>query len=105
MAGMTDLEIMKLCAEAMRFTAEVGAGRVWIRTSGDLPPTMYAPLHDDAQAMALVKRFGLTIIRNEEGAEAWSVGAMGLDVSPHDVDDDDLNRAIVECVAKMQANA
>mgnify|MGYP001617981049 CR=1 FL=1 len=90
---MTDLEMTKLCAEAM------GLEIFWAEA---LPITApkgcpYDPLHDDAQAMALVKKFHIALGWNDPG---W--GAFGQ----HDkrwVNNPDLNRAIVECVAKMQA--
>jgi predicted NAD/FAD-dependent oxidoreductase len=62
----------------------------------------YDPLHDDAQAMALVKRFRLNV--TVSGDTYWDVdnddgsGRRFADAMQHD-----LNRAIVECVAKMQA--
>ena len=49
MTTLTDLEIVRLCAEAMGLTSwQSGEGR-------------YDPLHDDAQAMELMKRLGLSI--------------------------------------------
>ena len=92
---MTDLEITRLCAEAM------GLGWQDDRTDGGITAQegtynyKYDPLHDDAQAMALVKKMRLEIstFRGE-----WHVG--------NDMDwawNTDLNRAICECVAKMQA--
>ena len=47
---MTDLELTKLCAEAMGI--EISPVR-----HGDGDFSLYDPLHDDAQAMALVKKF------------------------------------------------
>ena len=81
---MTDLEITLLCAEAMGY--KPGEHYHW------------RPLHDDAQAMALVKKFRLNIHAHDEQwkVEEWGDdGAMAL----HET----LNRAICECVAKMQA--
>lgn len=85
---MTDLEMTKLCAEAIG---------IWeIR---DYHET-YDPLHDDAQAMGLVKRFRLFINSADEEAY-WKVAPHGQGVTNcHS----DLNRAIVECVSQMQAN-
>ena len=105
---MTDLEITRLCAEAMKITYEIGGENddgdalVWIdkRRNG----LEYTPLHDDAQAMALVKRFGLNITGHsiDDGStEPWcvwlprSLGGV--------VEAEDLNRAICECAAKTQA--
>ena len=103
---MTDLEIKKLCAQAIGFAS--------IRESVTNPVSIgvkaadwheqdshqrYNPLHDDAQVMALVKEFDIQI-------EGWS-GDRSVYIlnAAHFVstDKDDLNRAIVECVAKMQA--
>ena len=102
---MTDLEMTRLCAEAI--------GKQWnadqtdyIRTleSRALGPAwcVYDPLHDDAQAMALVRKFRLIIVPRVSD-DGWNVGpAIGqLDMS-NDVSSNGLNRAIVECVAKMQ---
>ena len=65
---MTDLEITKLAAEAMgyiRGAGETGFPRVQLvgkgfqfiqaPSEGEYPP--YDPLHDDAQALQLLKRF------------------------------------------------
>jgi hypothetical protein len=84
---MTDLEMTRLCAKAMGFTE---------------PPewsSFYDPLLNDAQALALVKKFRLTISPSIPSDEtfAWAV-ELG-DESAHS---DDLNRAIVEFVARMQ---
>ena len=54
---------------------------------------------DDAQAMALVKQFGLDIHCRTD-RNGWYVGVNGGDwMVPHA----DLNAAIAECVAKIQA--
>ena len=92
---VTDLEITKLCAEAMdiprlHIYAEVGGGH-----------GRYDPLHDDAQAMALVKKFNFKIDTHSK-----LVSVQGEDYGWDTVDyhkADDLNRAICECVAKMQS--
>ena len=94
---MTDLEMTKLCAEAMGYEAiETGAlssPYILVRE----PYGRYHPLHDDAQAMALVKRFDLTL--DKHGSSWWNVEHILGSLAMHK----DLNRAIVECVAKMQA--
>jgi hypothetical protein len=118
---MTDLEMTKLCAEAMGLQVHGGLydssakGReLWIHHANG-SRTEYDPLHDDAQAMALVKKFNScmrirynTVIETDEIAPPyWEVrnyypaqppnyGGFGRNV--------DLNRAIVECVANMQSN-
>jgi hypothetical protein len=72
-------------------------GQVWLtKVAGEV----YDPLHDDAQAMALVKKFGLSIAPElGQGRGLWRVNHWR---DPPLVLDTDLNRAIVECVAKMQ---
>ena len=96
---MTDIEITRACYAAM----------------GDLPHTVehegemrfgfnkralgpaYDPLHDDAQAMALVKKFRLYIDPDFGMPDVWQV-ADGI----NDATSGELNRAICECVARMQ---
>jgi hypothetical protein len=107
---MTDLEMTKLCAEAMGIHAtETAAGDMVMRRDAN-GAVYYDPVHDDAQAMALVKRFGLTIQSSAplfidhgshvERPPVWTVTGGGPTIndlawSGHA----DLNRAIVECVA------
>ena len=100
---MTDLEITRRCAEAMgydEYSEHLGAqGRIWIYLERDagIGTRNYDPLHDDAQAMALVKKFGLFI---SCGSKQW------WQVSEDDISytygNESLNRAICECVAKIQ---
>lgn len=111
---MTDLEMTKLCAEAMGLTVvsldpnyvdgliktdvALPPGTILIARH-NTPPRTYFPLHDDAQAMALVKRFRVAIGNDRD---AW----FARPDHPHEeVENADLNRAIVECVAKMQREA
>jgi hypothetical protein len=89
---MTDLEMTRLCAEAFgHSTPHEVNGKMLLANS-----TVYAPLHDDAQAMALVKKLKLSISREHHG-DRWGVGVPWPEAM-----NADLNRAIVECVAKMQ---
>lgn len=125
---MTDLEIVKKCAEKMGYSGWQSKHGYWnlkdpegqdhVCCSGwnkfdpysgeKIPePTFndalyslgYEPLHDDAQAMALVKRFRLDIDSGFDSAneiEGWTVyGTSGMASSA------DLNRAICECVARL----
>lgn len=102
---MTDLEMTKLCAVAMGYSVVKGDRRykngMAIATEDGEPVTNYDPLAHDAQAMALVKKFTLRIDRSKGIPERWGV------YSRRDYGDmtmnDDLNRAIVQCVAQMQA--
>ena len=106
---MTDLEITKLCAEAMGVkimeptAIQQAFGLRGVFVLEDCPEVVYNPLHDDAQAMALVKKLNLNIIKSDD--EWW------VHESPHICDyygatdygvyDKDLRRAICLCVAKM----
>ena len=104
---MTDLEITRLCAEAMglevipRNISPDGKGGLQIHQTEHGPIKWYRPLHDDAQCMALVKKFGLAILNDDD--DSWWVG-LALDSPDTEyAEASDLNRAICECVAKMQA--
>ena len=101
---MTDLEMTKLCAEAMGLkeashydprTPKVHEPAILYSDRGGFE--IFDPLHEDAQAMALVKKFRLTIGYFRE--IGWGATAELADVHFYGTD---LNRAIVECVAKMQ---
>jgi hypothetical protein len=110
---MTDLEMTKLCAEAI--------GVEWCAVPLDgtsglacyLDPSMkskalqariYDPLHNDAQAMALVKKLrlhinsfhGAALLEKERWWEVEHNDGKQATIAKHA----DLNRAIVECVAK-----
>ena len=91
---MTDLEITRLCAEAMGWEVFEEGGNLWERAG----LVIYRPLHDDAQAMALVKKFRLSI-----GTDADQWYLVLPDYPYKETNHADLNRAICECVAKMQA--
>lgn len=99
---MTDLELTRLCAEALpnlpKMILHNGQWRFGFNKNCLGPP--YDPLHDDAQAMALVKKFGLRI---EPPDTCWNRGEWGISVYGAVSSNVDLNRAIVECVAAMQA--
>lgn len=103
---MTDLEMTMLCADAMGLDerrhpiAPVTSPAIWVK---DGPHELfYNPLRDDSQAMALVKQFGLAL-GLDHGNKQWCVNrTRGAD--PMHTFNNDLNRAIVECVAKQQAS-
>lgn len=80
---MDDLEITRLCAEAMGY---------------DMQP-QYDPLTNDGQAMALAKRFHLYM----DGLllPDWTVAA-SIGPFSYEACDPDLNRAICITVANMQ---
>lgn len=99
----------KLCAEAMGFKllyADDTSFPVCIESVNGAG--FFDPLHDDAQAMALVKKFKLMVtpVFNRTGYD-WVVtdykgDGKGGSVAPGpSIQDITLNRAIVECVAKM----
>ena len=130
---MTDIEITKLCAEAMgwKHLGAVGILPLPGENKGDYAnradklnlPWCYSnqndwwvdpegrrvcgpcemnldPLHDDAQAMALVKKLQLSIAEPRAGC-GWGVyrhDALRQQTSEHA----DLNRAICLCVASME---
>ena len=104
---MTDLEMTRLCAEAMGYEIDYspdnggGVGNTGFDMDGAAVldwhnGVKFNPLHNDAQAMALVKKMGLSI-RNPDLWEVWKP----LHKTAYG-DNADINRAIVECVAKMQ---
>lgn len=116
---MIDLEMTKLCADVMGLTllpayrrgtilydegqhdwnglmCSKDDGQEYLFTHSGA----YNPLHDDEQAMALVKKLGLDIHCRSDG-NGWYVGLANGNPSIHA----DLNRAIVECVAMMQLAA
>jgi len=121
---VTDLEITRLCAEAMGYEIDYsetnGGGRG--NTGFDIlgaavldwhNNVTFNPLHDDEQAMALVKRFDPILEPDgyiPEGETLWAVtipssrNEKGKKTKTTVVRQTyDLNRAICECVAKMQA--
>ena len=93
---MTDLDLTKACAKKM--------GLHWIKEwrdcvlLGDSMLSEYDPLHDDEQAMALVKRFNIGW--DKEDDSDWHV-ALRIGSNLYASHNPDLNRAIVECVAKL----
>jgi hypothetical protein len=99
---MDDLTITRLCADAMGMRlADFNdhQGRPYQAIVNQEGFQMYySPLHDDAQAMGLVKKFGLHPVPEWDEGRAWTVFGGGCNAMS-----DNLNRAICECVAKMQA--
>ena len=98
---LSDLEITKRCAEAMELISD-GVDSSGSPSSIKVRPNCknYDPLHDDAQAMALVKEFEIDLIY---GRGTWlaTVGKKTGKSADGQADLPDLNRAICECVAKM----
>lgn len=100
---MDDLEMTNLCADAMGLQVYVDVyGDLCLGTEDhDGDNYHYWPLKDDAQAMALVKKFRIGI--DYAGKHGDCCGESLL-IGPilYTAVADNLNRAIVECVAKMQ---
>lgn len=94
---MDDLYLTKACAEAMGYIPMQAPSGVLTVIDGSREFT-YQPIHDDAQAMALVKRLGLWI---QSDQDCWHVHAQDDTDIYHD--SIDLNRAICECVAKLKS--
>lgn len=107
---MTDLELIKKCAERMGLNFEISvdeedSGYQFIKLISSNPEYFeeYNPLNDDEQAMALVIWLALRGV--------LSIGARHLSTIPgtfgcrywvdHDGTENGIRRAIVECVAKM----
>lgn len=116
---MTDLEMTQLCAVAFGFekflpqaewaNKKYPASTVFVQLGlwgGEA--YLYDPLHNDEQAMQLVKKFKLhTVGPLENNMHTW--GAIYYPAGDGDTGNSvlgkgkDANRAIVECVARMQA--
>lgn len=98
---MTDLELTRLCAQAMgyeqRQVASIHSFQGYDAfETVDATGVVYWPLTNDVQAIALVKKFKLGLAYSGY----WSAYAPGDSANGFSTY---LNRAIVECVAKMQA--
>lgn len=89
---MTDIEITRLCAEAMGYTVPITRNlgdRLMVPEGGDY--CNYNPLHNDGQAMELVKTFPEEILKR-----------LYREAPVFKHHPETINRAIVECVAQMQ---
>ena len=93
---MTDLEMVKRCAEKMGISGWLTEDDPMVTNDAGEFIEPYDPLHDDAQAMALVKKLELQIITGYENGPIVS--------EKHGVisaQDKSLLRAICTCVARM----
>lgn len=90
---MNDLDLIKTCADRMEIAI------VW-DDGGYVYSEHYNPLADDAQAMALLKKFRLNIGQLSNGGCKVFVMANFKDLS--NSESKYLNRAICECVAKLE---
>jgi len=103
---MTDLELIKKCADRMGLdvvlvshkTDDHGKQGSYVSHAGE-----YDPLHDDAQAMELVKKFKVCLVYAEdEEHEIGPIWQADIDDEKYLTTSDNLNRAICECVAKLE---
>jgi len=100
-----DLEMIKKCADRMDYKVALDIhGTFFLVTDGTKQPHRfdYNPLTDDAQAMALVKKYGIHIFRDENldwSAKITDRKTQRLVAAAFRYPD--LNRAIVECVSKL----
>lgn len=103
---MTDLELTKKCAEALgwkflglasKHVAFQVSDCAIISTNDSTGDHVFDPLHDDAQAMALVKKLQPCIVRPDSNGW-WEVYMLE---SERAYSAKDLNRAICECVAAL----
>jgi hypothetical protein len=104
---MTDLELTRLCAEAMGLTVRESASKTALHLQADpaqlLNAIFYDPLNDDEQAMALLKKVRLGVQVYEGGWLAWGYDSPESDSPIRIKKTESLNRAIVECCARIQA--
>ena len=101
--ALSDLEMTKLCAEALGMPyitpSDDYDGRAGIMICDEHGNARYTfhPLRDEGNAMRLVKQLGISI-NYLRGSQCWiAIRAHGYYEENYD-----LNRAIVECVARMQ---
>ena len=117
---MTDIELTKRCAERMGLAIDDGpnngggANNTGIDVMGRLVldwhnGVFYDPLHDDAQAFALVEKFDILLFKPDGKWQAvhaaeWNKGHPGMYVCDQRMtwgESANLNRAIVSCVAAI----
>lgn len=98
---MDDLTINRLCAEAVGWSP---IGPEWNSYGLDLH---YDPLHNDAQAFALVKRFDMVIEREKDnsfGITLFGNERKGGHPTYIVRNEPNLNRAVCTAVATLQAS-
>lgn len=107
---MDDLEMTLLCAKAMGLEIRYGLALPLIVMPPDSATIEYHPLVLDAQCFALVKHIGLDMGSPVREGGEWIVSVSRRSTDSRtgwemiaSMDDADLNRAIVTCVARMQA--
>lgn len=97
---MTDIEMLIACADAAGVKVWAVGERLEIMNGLVSTGRPYDPLTDDGQCFALVKKFGLAIESYANGT--WVVFTAGWHEDWSEYVNADLNRAIVEAVAKTQ---
>jgi hypothetical protein len=95
-----DQDIIGLCAKAMQIRHELDEDGSYYDDAGSL--RTYNPLQNDEQAMALVKMFRLSVMAAP--MTGW-IAHGGEDDTFTKAESTDINRAIVECVAKLRHSA
>lgn len=97
---MTDLEITRLCAEAMGITGWLTQDDPMVTNANGEFIEPYDPIHDDAQAMALVKKWHIQIYYDgkihDDGEWATESEYAGIGAIHSD-----LNRSICLCIADI----
>src|SRR5258708_26559145 len=99
---MNDLEMIKLCSKAMEIDAaqDFPTGALWIKkTKVSAHRDEYDPLHDDAQAMEMVKRLQLQVGWHSDTGEEEGNWYASESTSNWAYSKESLNRAICACVA------
>lgn len=99
----------RLCAEAMGFKEaysihEYEGVLVYCPPPHGEIKVEYNPLFNDAQAMALVKRFGLWLMQDELTTKWWARTKSGDVDCRYSMAHDSLNLAVVQCVAWRQSD-
>lgn len=99
---MTEYQMMLLCAEAMGWRTHAVSSKIFYcpDEQDSVPKSVWNPLKDDFQAMALVKKLGLNFTAPTTDDKQWYVWTYR---KGEIVEDADLNLAIVKCVAHMQS--
>jgi hypothetical protein len=94
---VTDVEMMRLCAAAVGITLGESNGQLYDK--GTFAP--WNPVTNDTQAMLLIRKFRLEVSgANTEWCVCKAIGDYeSAHAATHNIN---LNRAICECVARMQ---
>lgn len=99
---MTDLEIIKKCAEKMGIVFNKQSKKYGTLLHSKRPMWHgYNPMINDEQCFVMVKRFKLLIGRDKDyiaKSESWGVSDENGIIETQNIN---LNRAICECVAKL----